>query len=525
ALSNTIGSLPPLPPLLDVFLGQLLPPPPSDIDDSGSMAPSQAKHCHNDKGDTPSSSPPHHLHKRSVKRQKWNPFIDLEVEEDTQDGADTLDEVEADDDFIDNHKVFADEEPPMINPLDEGEEDEGLDVFLDDDEEHFPDNEHPLSARATSHKCLANHDDMEQWRSLLVYAHEQGCMHKLSGPSTKELKPLPPAMLYRVRVKEGYEETAAVVVGNKLLTAGTAWAPSVKSIFGRVSCPTWIFIESSNGAEVNKLCANLTNIYLQYLREPFVTPKPGDWVRLNSPPLYRGDLAYIAAYNNNNNSYWVEGHKKDSGGQGANVLIVLRVERFVNRTKGKGRAGWLSKLLLEVKEAIQLFSMDTVKVHNPPINFTYLGNWYHDGFLYHITHNVEPAVPTVEELALFQDCATVEDIVHAQNQIASLHLKLEDHVIVTLGELLGMTGTIKSISEESNKATVSINAKEGIMDIMVPPIHLRKSVRVTDRVHVVGGAGDGRVGWVVAVNGTELHVLEDKTAQPVSFLLYDSQPF
>ncbi|KAG6912369.1 hypothetical protein DXG01_015089, partial [Tephrocybe rancida] len=177
-------------------------------------------------------------------------------------------------------------------------------------------------------------------------------------------------------------------------------------------------------------------------------------------------------------------------------------------------AGRPSKLLLEVKEAIQLFGSDAVKVHNPPTNFTYLRNWYHDGFLYHVTHDVEPAVPTIEELALFQDCAAAEDIVRAQNQIASLRLKLEDRVIVTSGELLGMTGTITSISEEANEATVSIDAKEGIMDVVVPPIHLRKSVRVTDRVHVAGGAGDSRVGWVVAGDGTELHVLEDKTAQP-----------
>ncbi|KAG6913121.1 hypothetical protein DXG01_009475 [Tephrocybe rancida] len=77
-----------------------------------------------------------------------------------------------------------------------------------------------------------------------------------------------------------------------------------------------------------------------------------------------------------------------------------------------------------------------------------------------------------------------------------------------------MTGTITSISEEANEATVSIDAKEGIMDVVVPPIHLCKSVRVTDCVRVAGGAGDGRVGWVVAGDGTELHVLEDKTAQP-----------
>ncbi|KAG6912915.1 hypothetical protein DXG01_011150 [Tephrocybe rancida] len=51
------------------------------------------------------------------------------------------------------------------------------------------------------------------------------------------------------------------------------------------------------------------------------------------------------------------------------------------------------------------------------------------------------------------------------------------------------------------------------MDVVVSPIHLPKTFRVSDRVHVVGGAGDGRVGWVVAVDSTELHVLEDKTAQ------------
>ncbi|KAG6904352.1 hypothetical protein DXG01_010700, partial [Tephrocybe rancida] len=181
---------------------------------------------------------------------------------------------------------------------------------------------------------------------------------------------------------------------------------------------------------------------------------------------------------------------------------------------GKGRAGQLSKLLLEVKEAIRLFGADTVKVHNPPTNFTYLRNWYHNGFLYHVTHDVKPAVPTVEVLALFQDCAAVEVIVCAQNQIASLRLKLEDHVIVTSGELLGMTGTITSFSEEANEATVSTDTKEGIMDIVVPPIHLHKSVQLTDCVCVAGGAGDGRVGWVVAFGDTELHVLEDKTAQP-----------
>ncbi|KAG6913466.1 hypothetical protein DXG01_006657 [Tephrocybe rancida] len=432
--------------------------------------------------------------------KKPNPFLDLKAEEDAWDKTDILGEAEADDKFNDRED-FSDEEPPMRGRLDEAEEDadsndnlpveddEDLDVYMDDNEDRFPDNEHPSSARVISHKTLANHNNLEQWQALL----------------------------------EGYEETAAMVVANKLLTAGTAWVLLVKSIIGRVSCPTWIFIESSNSAEVNKLCANLSDIYpqdihpiidnlSQYLHEPFVAPKPGDWVRLNSPPLYRGDLAYVAGYNE---PLWLEGHERDFGGQGANVLIVPRVEHFVNQTKGKGRAGQPSKLSLGFKEAIRLFGADTVKVHDPPINFTYLGNRYYDGFPYHVTHDFEPTVPTVEELTLFQMCAAVEpqDIARAQTEIASLRLKPDDRVLVTLGELVGMTGVVTSFSEDTNEATVSVDAKEGIMDVVVPPIHLRKAVRVTDRVCVVGGAGDGRVGWVIAGDGTELHILEDKTAQ------------
>ncbi|KAG6904912.1 hypothetical protein DXG01_006264 [Tephrocybe rancida] len=56
------------------------------------------------------------------------------------------------------------------------------------------------------------------------------------------------------------------------------------------------------------------------------------------------------------------------------------------------------------------------------------------------------------------------------------------------------------------------------MDVVLSPTLLRRVVRVSDHVRVVGGAGDGRVGWVVAIDGTELHVWEDKTALPPSLL-------
>ncbi|KAG6905491.1 hypothetical protein DXG01_002413 [Tephrocybe rancida] len=113
-------------------------------------------------------------------------------------------------------------------------------------------------------------------------------------------------------------------------------------------------------------------------------------------------------------------------------------------------------------------------------------------------------------------CVDLKDIVCAHTEIASLCLKPKDRVIVTSGKLVGMTGTITSFSEDANEATISIDAKEGIMDVVVPPINLQKVIRVGDRVRVVGGIREGRVGWVVAVNGTELHVSEDTTAQQIN---------
>ncbi|KAG6904395.1 hypothetical protein DXG01_010423, partial [Tephrocybe rancida] len=273
ALSNTIGSLPLLPPSLDsldVFPGQLLPPPPSSIDASSSTVPSPAKRPHDD--------------------NKPNPFIDLEVEEDLQENADILDDTEGDnefDDFIDDCEIPSDEEPPTVHLEDENKDNNDEELFPDKDA--YPDNQYPLTAGAISHKALASHNDMEQWRSLLDRAYEQAREHqpayqRLSLESFDDgLKPLPPALMYKVRVKDGYEETAAMVLATKLLTGGTHTAPSIKSIIGRVSCPGWIFIES-NGADASNLCANVSDIYPrhiypivedlhQYLHEPFVAPK------------------------------------------------------------------------------------------------------------------------------------------------------------------------------------------------------------------------------------------------------------
>ncbi|KAG6904521.1 hypothetical protein DXG01_009290, partial [Tephrocybe rancida] len=559
ALSNAIGLLPPLPPSLDALPNLLPPPPPPSNNNSGSTVDSQAKRPHDGKGNTPSSSPPPRAHtsdKSPAKRRKLNPFIDLEAEEDLRENADILDDTEGEDefdDFIDDREVASDEEPPTARPLIDdakrdtqrdgevpGEEDEDL------DDKEFSDNEYPPTAAAISHRALASHDDMEQWRSLLARACERAREHQPAyvrpPPESFDdgLKALPPALLYRVRVKDGYEETAAMVLANKLLMAGTHFTPSVKSIIGRVSCPGWIFIES-DGADASKLCANVSDVYprhihpivedlQQYLHEPLIAPKEGDWIRLNSPLLYRGDLAYVRAYNDTSADRLTT-ERKNPGGEGADVLVVPRVERYVDRTKGKGRAGRPPRQLLGRKEAIRRFGANAVKVHHDAdtvkaddnddnddnkLIFTYCGQKYGDGLLHLVTHDFETTVPTHEELALFQRCSFVDpgDIARAINEIATLPLRVTDRVVVTSGELISMTGTIAQFSGNDKEATIRLDSTEVTMDVVLSPRLLRKVVQVADRVRVVGGAGDGRVGWVVAVDGTELHVWEDKTALP-----------
>ncbi|KAG6914015.1 hypothetical protein DXG01_002924, partial [Tephrocybe rancida] len=251
--------------------------------------------------------------KRPAKRQKVNPFLDIEAEEDTREDADILDDTEGEsefDDFIDDCELAPDEEPPTAHSLiDEAEKDAQRDGEVpgeedeDLDDEEYSDNEYPPTAAAISHKALVSHGNMEQWQSLLARAYEQAREHQAPygwpspGGFDDGLEPLPPALLYRVRVKEGYEETAAMVLGNKLLTVGTHFAPSVKSIIGRISCPGWVFIES-NRADASKL---FVNDLQQYLHEPLVVPKEGDWVRLTSPPLYHGETFHLSQLSNLNN--------------------------------------------------------------------------------------------------------------------------------------------------------------------------------------------------------------------------------
>ncbi|KAG6904983.1 hypothetical protein DXG01_005825 [Tephrocybe rancida] len=245
--------------------------------------------------------------------------------------------------------------------------------------------------------------------------------------------------------------------------------------------------KESDGADASKLCSNVSDVYprhihpvvddlKQYLYELLVVPKEGDWVRLNSPPLYRGDLAYVHAYNDTSPDCLMT-KLKNPGGKGADVLVVPRVEQFLNRTKGKGRAGRPPQQLLELKQAIQLFGAGAVNA-NDELNFTYLRQRYGDGLHYTVTHEFEPTVPTHKEFALFQRCSFVEpgDIARGINKIAALSLQVTDRIVVTSGELVGMSGIITEFSGNDQEATIRLDSTEIAMDVVISPILLRKVV-------------------------------------------------
>ncbi|KAG6862745.1 hypothetical protein C0991_010378, partial [Blastosporella zonata] len=109
-----------------------------------------------------------------------------------------------------------------------------------------------------------NEDTNSWWSSFLSRAEEQAEAAGESSSSASndnkdwldKTKPL-----YRVAVKKGYEEITVIILTQKLLKAGTSQMPSVKSIFGHVSCPGWVFVESTNSLNVNFLCQDVRDIY------------------------------------------------------------------------------------------------------------------------------------------------------------------------------------------------------------------------------------------------------------------------
>ncbi|KAG6904074.1 hypothetical protein DXG01_012804, partial [Tephrocybe rancida] len=328
--------------------------------------------------------------------------------------------------------------------------DDDLDDFFDD--EVIFDDDYTAGPRQISHQLAASAVSDLEWEGLIKRAEQHARQETApreyeqddseddnseeansedddSDTDQRRMERMGLARLWRVAVREGYEETAPIVLFNKILKAG--WT-SVTSVFGRVSCPGWIFVEANSISDAQKVCQDVSDVYVrqiypvppeqagQYLLEPpLFVPRPGSFVRLDAPPLYRGDLAYVVDYNYRGYDYMSSGNR---AGAGAGVLVVPRIERFVNREvrmdQHKRRRQRPPQQVLPLPEARRLFG-DRITVRSP-VCYVWKNNRFDHGFLVLDSHDVEPAVATHKELEFFRHSGIIppQALAAAEDEIA-----------------------------------------------------------------------------------------------------------
>ncbi|KAG6904578.1 hypothetical protein DXG01_008889, partial [Tephrocybe rancida] len=329
------------------------------------------------------------------------------------------------------------------------------------------------------------------------------------------------ARLWRVAVREGYEETAPIVLFNKILKAG--WT-SVTSVFGCVSCPGWIFVEANSISDAQKVCQDVSDVYIwqiypvppeqagQYLLEPpLFAPRPGSFVCLDLPPLYRGDLAYVFDYNHRGQDYM---SSENCVGAGAGVLVVPRIKCFVNKElrmdQQKRRKQCPTQQVLPLPEACHIFG-NSITLHFP-VSYMWKNNRFEHGFLVLVSHDVEPAVTEHKELEFFQHSGVIppQALAAAEDEIAKSLLQEGDLVMVHRGEMQGGVGRVTQVDVDGNEVLVHFESSN--VETFIHTSNLHKSIKLRDHVSVVEGNNNGRVGWVVSRNAAgELALWDDAT--------------
>ncbi|KAG6912689.1 hypothetical protein DXG01_012832 [Tephrocybe rancida] len=201
-------------------------------------------------------------------------------------------------------------------------------------------------------------------------------------------------------------------------------------------------------------------------------------------------------------------------GAGAGVLVVPRIERFVNREvrmdQHKRRRQRPPQQVLPLPEARRLFG-DRITVRSP-VCYVWKNNRFDHGFLVLDSHDVEPAVATHKELEFFRHSGIIppQALAAAEDEIAKSLLREGDLVMVHRGEMRGGVGRVKQVDVDGNEALVHFESSN--VETFIHTSNLRKSIKLRDRVSVVGGNDDGRVGWVVGRNAAgELALWDDAT--------------
>ncbi|KAG6905102.1 hypothetical protein DXG01_004857 [Tephrocybe rancida] len=407
-------------------------------------------------------------------------------------------------------------------------------VFFDDD--------YTAGPRQISHQLAASAVSELEWEGLLEHAEQRARQETAPGEyeqddseddNNKEddskdddsdndqhrLERMGLARLWRVA--EGYEETAPIVRFKKILKAG--WT-SVTSVFGRVSCPGWIFVKAKSISDAQKVCQDVSDVYVwqiypvppeqagQYLLEPpLFVPRPGSFVHLDSPPLYHGNLAYVLDYNYRGyNCMSSENH----AGAGAGVLVVPCIERFVNRElcmdQQKRRRQCPTQQVLPLPEARRIFG-NCITVRSL-VSYVWKSNRFEYGFLVLDSQDVKPAIVTHKELEFFRHSGIIppQALAAVEDEIAKSLLREGDLVMVHRGEMSGGVGRVIQVDVDGNEALVHFESSN--VETFIHTSNLRKSIKLGDCVSVVGGNDNGRVGWVVGRNASgELALWDDAT--------------
>ncbi|KAG6815509.1 hypothetical protein H0H93_009622, partial [Arthromyces matolae] len=333
----------------------------------------------------------------------------------------------------------------------------------------------------------------DTWSSLLERAYKRA--RKKLGPfeddGSRSL-----GALWRVRVKVGCEESTVFSLFSKYL-AGKTMFRDIGSIIGRRSCPGWVYVEAHAASNVQKLCANVSNLYINTISlvpnedtlsciipAPLYAPLPHSFVRITKSSLYLNDIAYVFQW---------DAHR------GADVCLVPRLNLDHGQSSMSYRPAPALVLLdrlqrvfptdhiamLGLEDIIKVFGSDGVKSLSSKHGqaqweggFQFRGKIYTGGYLRMWTHFVEPAVPTATQVSTFSLCPGIlaRAVQVASVELEVLRLNIGDRVKMVRGQLCGRVGIITMLEE----SMASVHIEDSSEIITMPHIYCRKDLQVGD---------------------------------------------
>ncbi|KAG6836093.1 hypothetical protein H0H93_011474 [Arthromyces matolae] len=353
----------------------------------------------------------------------------------------------------------------------------------------------------------------DTWSSLLERAYKR---------ARKNLAPFEEdgsrslGALWRVRVKFIQQ-----VSGRKDNVSGY-----IGSIIGRRSCPGWVYVEAHAASNVQKLCTNVSNLYVNTISlvpnedtlsciipAPLYAPMPHSFVRITKSSLYLNDIAYVYQWDTD---------------RGADVCLVPRLNLDHRQSSMSYRPAPALVLLdhlqrvfptdhiavLRLEDILKVFGSNGIKSLSSKDGqahweggFQFRGKIYTGGYLRMWTHFVEPAVPTATQVATFSLCPGIlaRAVQVASVELEVLRLNIGDRVKMVRGQLCGRVGVITMLEE----SMASVHMEDSSEIITMPHIYCRKDIQVGDAVQIVDGPYKGTLGWIVGIEDRLVRLLEE----------------